>query len=119
MRRHGRRAAGDDFRDSLEQPLRVGHRHVCSPRVVACGPGVLAGQNEEPALLAEELGWVADEAAVAAEELETLLQAVGQRHLAAIAPKLPFAPSLFVMSHEEVADALVLERHPLVVGIDS
>src|SRR6185312_13948586 len=118
VRRHGRRAAGDDFRDLQEEPLRVRRRDIFSPRVVACWPDVLAVQDEEPALLAEELGRVADEAAIAAEELEALLQAVGQCHLAAVAPELPFAPRLTVVRHQEVANALRLERHPPVVAID-
>src|SRR6185437_14064805 len=73
---------------------------------------------EKPALLAESFCRIANEAPVAAEELETLLQAVGQRHLAAVAPEFPFAPGLAVVSHEEVADALILQRHPPVVGVD-
>src|SRR6185312_8698186 len=103
--RHGRRAAGDDLCDPLEDLLHVSGRHVFGAGIVACGQYALAGQHEKPALLAESFGRIANEAPVAAEELETLLQAVGQLHLAAVAPEFPFAPGLAVVSHEEVADA--------------
>src|SRR5262245_33819394 len=79
---------------------------------------VLTGQKEQPALHREQLVLVVHDTAVSAEQLETLLQAVGQLHIPAVAPELPLALGLVVVDHEEIADALVLERKLPVVVID-
>jgi hypothetical protein len=52
------------------------------------------------------------------EELEALLQAVGQLHVAAVPPEFALALGLVVMDYEKIADALVLEGQLPVVAID-
>src|SRR5262249_19580953 len=75
-------------------------------------------QQEQPALNVEQLVLIAHDAAVAAEQIEALLQALGQLHVAAVAPEIAFALRPVVVDDQEVADALVLEGELPVVTID-
>src|SRR6516165_5675193 len=78
VHRHGGRAPANDVPDVIERLLRFLRRQTVRERVVAGRLHALADQQVQPALHREQLLLVADDATIAAEELEALLEAVRQ-----------------------------------------
>src|SRR5689334_7382793 len=87
VRRHVGSTLGNDRPYVVECALSLFEGQRVGPRVVAVGTHILTDEQEKPALHVEQLVLIAHDAAVAAEQIEALLQAVGQRHVATVAPE--------------------------------
>src|SRR5579863_2988578 len=118
MRRHGRGTARDHSPDLFERASGLTLAQAVRHGIVTRGADLLARQDRLPALDREQLAVVAQDAAVAAEELEALAQAVGKLHVAALPPELPGALRQAIVRDQEVARPLVIEGKLPVVAVD-